>query len=75
MENKAGVAMAQVPKGSRAQVLKGLRVDGAPFTLNGHRMEQHVAHAALGEHAQRRLAEAGNSADAIEALHARRVMG
>ena len=67
MENKAGVAMAQV--------LKDLRGVGAPFTLNGHRMEQHVAPAALGEPAQRRLAEAGFSADAIEALHARRVMG
>ena len=67
MENKAGVAMAQV--------LKDLRGVGVPFTLNGHRMDQHVAPPALGEHTQRLLTEAGYCADAIEALHARRVIG
>ena len=53
----------------------GHRVVGVPFTLNGHRMDQHVAPPALGEHTQRLLTEAGYCADAIEALHARRVIG
>ena len=53
----------------------GHRVVGVPFTLNGQRMDQHVAPPALGEHTQRLLTEAGYSADAIEALHARRVIG
>ena len=53
----------------------GHRVVGVPFTLNGQRMDQHVAPPALGEHTEHLLAEVGYSADAVAALHARRVIG
>jgi crotonobetainyl-CoA:carnitine CoA-transferase CaiB-like acyl-CoA transferase len=51
------------------------RVLGLPFTLNGARTSEHQPPPRLGAHTQQLLLEAGLSADAIEALHKRGVVG